>query len=225
MLSSCADRQKLKHQQSILQDSSENLKLTTTKDSVFSNNYSFYGDTVFPGHKNIIKFLLTQYDKDTCVPMTYEKKNLIEGFEGYKELGDINNDRQNDSVFILQPLNWCEYDDGQSYYFTDTTLPRLKSGSYCCHPSNFFKAADIDEDGINEVGFFYSSCASRYKSLQLYRLKNKEWQQIATADFDILTQDPDKVKFEDLVRKISKNKFQIKNFIEGKKYWDTVLLK
>lgn len=224
MLSSCADRQKVK-QQSELPAPQVDLKLTTTKDSFFSNNYSFYGDTVFPGHKSLIKFFIDQYNKDPCVPMTYEKKNLIEGFEGYKELGDINNDGKKDSVFILEPLNWCEYDDGQSYYFTDTTLPRLKSGSYCCHPSNFFKVSDIDEDGISEVGFFYSSCTSRYKSLQVFQLKNKEWQQIATADFDILTQAPDKVKFEDLVRKIAKNKFQIKNFIEGEKYWDTVLLK
>jgi hypothetical protein len=201
------------------------IRLTTTKDSVFSNDYSYYGDSMFRGQNDLLTFLIKKYDKDTCVPMVYEKKNLREGFEGFKNLGDINNDNNNDSVFVLQPLNWCEYDDGESYYFTDTTLPRLKSGSSCCHPTNFFKTADIDEDGICEVGFFYSTCVSRYKSLQVYRLKNSQWEQIATADFDVLTQDPEKVKLEDFVRKISKDKFQIKNFIEGKKYWDTISIK
>ena len=60
--------------------------------------------------------------------------------------------------------------------------------------------------------------------MRVYRLKNEQWEQIAIAEFDIMTQDPAKVQLETLVQKISKNRFQIKNFFEGKRYWDTVLV-
>jgi hypothetical protein len=199
--------------------------ISPTSDSVLSNSYSYYGDSLFRGHKELLTFIIKKYYRDSCAPIIQSKKDLKDFFEGFKNLGDVNGDKKNDSIFILPPLNYCEDAEGQSYYFTDTSLPRLLSGSNCCHPCNFFKVPDIDEDGICEVGFYYSSCTSRYKSLEIYSLKNNQWQQIAASAFDILTQAPDKVRFEDLVRKISRNKFQIKNFDEGKKYWDTVELK
>ena len=200
-------------------------KPTTTKDSVLSNDYSYYGDSILPEYKNLVAYLIKKYDVDTCAPMIYQKKNLKEIFEGLKNTGDINNDKKSDSVFVLNPLNWCEYDDGQAYYFTDTTLPRLKSGSYCSHPANFFRIQDIDEDGLCEVGFFYSSCVSRYKSIKVFRLKYNLWEEITVATFDILTQDPENVQLESLVKKISKNKFIVKSFIDDREYWDTVSIK
>lgn len=82
-----------------------------------------------------------------------------------------------------------------------------------------------DEDGICEVGFFYSACSSRYKSLRFYRLKDKKWEKIGASEFDILTQEPTEVKFSNLVRKISRNRFIAKNFYDGRKYWDTIIIK
>ncbi len=200
------------------------VQLTTSKDSVLSNDYSFFGDSLLSGYKELLFYLFKKYDKDSCIPQIYQKRSLREDFEGIKSIGDINNDGKTDSVFILNPLNRCEYDYGQSYYFTDTSLPRIISESYCCHSSNIFVAPDIDEDGIYEVGFYYSSCTGRYKALVLLRLKDKQWEQIATSTFDILTQDPEKIKFKGLVQKISKNQFSIKNFIDSKQYWDTISL-
>jgi len=219
-ITSCNEKQKNK----VKSISPRLINLTTTNDSILSNDFSYYTDSIFHIQNELIKYLIKKYDNDSCLPLVYGRKNLKEEFEGFKQLGDINNDNKNDSVFVLDPLNWCEYDDGQSYYFTDTSLPRVVSGSYCSRPANFFKAPDIDEDGICEVGFFFSSCVSRYKSLRVYRLKNEQWEQIAIAEFDIMTQDPAKVELETLVQKISKNRFQIKNFFEGKRYWDTVLV-
>jgi hypothetical protein len=227
LISSCTNRQinnqinKQTEKRSI-QEEIVYLKSVIPQDSISSTDPSFYGDSLFPGHKSLLTLLISKYDNDTCFPIIHNKKELREKFEGYKILGDINNDKINDSVFVLPPLNWCGYNDGDSYYFTDTSLPRLNSGSECSHPTNSFKAPDIDEDGVCEVGFFYSSCASRYKSLQLYTLKNHQWKQIAESEFDVLTQDPDKVKFEDLVHKISLNKFRIRNFYDKQTYWDTM---
>ncbi|WP_314511884.1 hypothetical protein [Xanthocytophaga agilis] len=198
------------------------VKISPGIDSVLSTNHSFYGDSLFPEHANLIRFWIKQYHHNRCVPITYAKHMLRESFEGYKNLGDVNNDKKNDTIFILPPLDVCE--NGQSYYFTDTKLPRLETESVCCHPGNFFKGPDIDEDGICEVGFFYSSCASRYKSVHLFRLKDNQWEKIAASEFDLFTQNPSKVKFETLVRKLAKNKFQMRNFLDGNKYWETTLL-
>jgi hypothetical protein len=120
-------------------------------------------------------------------------------------------------------FNYC--DDGESYCFFDKTLPRLSTDSYCCQPGNLFVIDDIDEDGIREIGIYYSSCSGRYKSLRIYSLKQNNWKEIGTSDFDILTQDPTQVNFRNLVRKISKKKFKICNFIEGQTKWETITMK
>jgi hypothetical protein len=223
--SSCIQHTQQGDEKALYEDYKDLKQPIISPDSVYSNDFVFYGDTLFPGHGPLMSFLMQRYIPDTCGVLQYHKQSLRDGFEGYKLIGDVNNDQRVDCVFVLPPLNSCEQEVGQSYYFTDATLPRLLSGSFCCHPSNFFKTADIDEDGICEVGFFYSSCASRYKSLRLFRLHQGEWQQIAIAGFDILTQDPEKVKFEELVRKTGKNSFQIRNYMEGKSYWEMVRLK
>jgi len=194
-------------------------------DSVWSNDYQFYADSVLKISQELIQFLIVKYDNDTCFPQKFEKKNLKEAFEGFRNIGDINNDKEEDSVFVLPPLNWCEDDLGKSFYFTDTTIPRIPSGTYSCTPSFFFVIPDIDEDGINEVGFYFTSGTSRYKSIKLYKLVKGQWDSIASRVFDMLTADPKEVKFEDLVVKLSKNKFCIKNFMDGQTYWDTINLK
>lgn len=184
-----------------------------------TDDYVYLSDSVFHGYKELLKYQIEKYKNDTCTPNIIEKESLND-FEGFKSVGDINNDGKSDSVFVLDALDWCA--ESQSYYFTDTSLPRITNSSNCCHPYNVFKAPDIDEDGICEIGVYYSSCASRYKSVILYSLKGNEWIEIGVSSFDILTQDPEKVKLETLVKKISRNKFKMKNFMEGDKYWETI---
>lgn len=192
-------------------------------DSIYSSDYLYYADSIIKGHKPILCSYFRKYNNDTCFPIVYGKKQIKEGFKGFKSLGDLNNDFKDDSVFILEAINTC--DNGQSYYFTDTLMPRIMPDSYCCGLSSIFKLQDINEDGISEIGIYHSSCASRYKSVIIYSLMDKNWKKIAVADFDTFTQDPSKVKFENIVRKISKNKFEVKNFIEGKIFWKTHVMK
>lgn len=116
----------------------------------------------------------------------------------------MNSDKIADTVFVVPPFNYC--DDGDSYVFFDTTLPRLYTDSYCCHPDNLFSIGDINEDGINEICIFYSSCSSRFKSLIAYTLTHNKWKQIGRSLFDIGIMKPDKEK---RVRKISTGKFEM----------------
>ena len=135
---------------------------------------------------------------------------MLSGFEGIKNIGDINGDKISDTVFVVPPFNFC--DEGYSYSFFDTTLPRLFTDSYCCNPDNLFSIGDIDEDGVSEICIFYSSCVSRFKSLIAYTLKNKQWKQIGMCTFDINFMKPDKEK---RVRKISKDKFEMLEIIDN----------
>jgi hypothetical protein len=105
------------------------------------------------------------------------------------------------------------------HYFLDKKIPRLQTDSYCAYAENLFSVADIDEDGLNEVGIYYSGCAGRYKSLIIYTLKKGKWKEIGHSIFDILTQDPTEVVYQELVKKTSKNRFKILNFENDKKYW------
>ena len=164
----------------------------------------FIGDSLLNGKKSVLVKYLDKYQSDTCGIIVYEKPALDSRFEGLKNIGDINHNKINDTVFVLPPFNYC--DDGYSYVFFDTTLPRLLTDSYCCHPDNLFSIGDIDENGISEICLFYSSCTSRFKSLIAYSLKGNQWQQIGRCTFDINVMTPAKEK---RVRKISKGKFEM----------------
>jgi hypothetical protein len=190
---------------------------------VLKSNLDFFADSLLPGSKAIIQCYIKRYQPDTCVTLTYENSSLKEGFEGVAAVRKIDGGNGRDSVFVVPPFNYC--DDGDSYCFKDMKLPRLHTDSYCCHPSNLFVVEDIDEDGIKEIGIFYSSCASRFKGLRVYSLKGGEWKQIGDATFDIFTKDPGKVKLSSLVRKVGKGKFKICNFNEGKTTWETITIK
>ncbi len=180
------------------------------------NNISFIGDTLLKGKKRLLENYLSRYQTDTCGIIIYQDTVLKSEFEGFKNLGDINNDKKNDTVFVIPTFNYC--DDGNSYVFFDTTLPRLYTDSYCCHPDNLFSIGDIDEDGINEICIFYSSCTSRFKSLIAYSLKANKWKQIGRSLFDVGFMKPDKEK---RVRKISKGEFEmlsIESIMQGGKF-------
>jgi hypothetical protein len=188
----------------------------TDINKVKSTDFVFLSDSVLQGHKAILKYYFTKYGSDTICgyyPQFYEKKDLKEGFEGLHYIGNIKNNGIKDSVFVLQPISFCKREeeedfDGQAYYFTDTTLPRLQTDSYCCHPSSLFLVGDIDEDGVSEIGEYYSSCASHYKSLCVYSLKNKKWQQIGHCVYDLYYMDIGK-PYSYFVRKVSRNKFKM----------------
>ena len=203
------------------------------KNKVSSLDYSFFSDSILHGHKEELKYYFKKYGSDsTCSSFWhfYDKEEIRSEFEGLAYIGDINHNAIKDSVFVLEPLNYCKHDgekdfDGEAYYFTDTTLPRLQTGSSCCHPSNLFLVGDINEDGISEIGQFFSSCASHYKSLYVYSLKNGKWNQVGHSCFDLFYMDVNK-PLSSWVKKTSKNKFemlQITDLTEkskiGKKDW------
>ncbi len=140
-----------------------------------------------------------------------------DSFEASVNLGDLNNDKKNENVFLLPMLNYGE--EGDAFYFYDTIFPRLETNSLCAHRENIFLLEDINEDGIKEIGLYYSACSSRYKSIQVYSLIKNEWQQIGSSVFDILTKEPNPKEFKTFVKKLSKNKFKMKNFEDEKTYW------
>lgn len=200
------------------------------ENEISSNNYNFFADSVLHGHKEVLKYYFKKYIPDSCNHLHLEKKGIVNNFEGLESIGDINHDHIQDSVFVLEPISYCKFEDekdfeGDAYYFTDTTLPRLQTSSECCHPKNIFNIGDIDEDGVSEIGQFFSSCASRYKSLYVYSLKKGKWKEVGHSGFDLFYMDVDK-PFSHWVRKTGKNKFEMlqitdlteKNRI-GKKDW------
>lgn len=183
------------------------------KDSLrqkLNENLHFIGDSLLAGKTFLLKKYIEKYQPDTCVLISYQDSTLRSEFEGIKNIGDINGDKISDTVFVVPPFNFC--DEGYSYSFFDTTLPRLFTDSYCCNPDNLFSIGDIDEDGISEICIFNSSCVSRFKSLIAYSLKNKQWKQIGRCTFDIDFMKPAKEK---RVRKISKDKFEMLEIVDN----------
>ena len=176
-----------------------------SKDSAFTNDYNFIADSLLHGHKDLVKYYIHKYAPD-CRPNVFAKAGLKDDFEGLRKIANLKHHNIRDSVFVLYPISLCE--DGQSYYFTDTALPRLQTDSYCCHPDNIFSVGDIDEDGIAEIGQYYSSCTSHYKSLYVYTLKNKAWKQVGHSVFDQHFMKYD-VPFASYVRKTAKGKFEM----------------
>lgn len=189
------------------------------KDSLqqkLNENLHFIGDSLLNGKTFLLKKYIENYQPDSCVIIAYEDTTLRLEFEGVKNIDDINGDKISDTVFVIPPFNFC--DDGYSYSFFDPTLPRLFTGSYCCHPDNLFSIGDIDEDGISEICIFYSSCTSRFKSLIVYSLRDRQWTQIGRCTFDIGFMKPDKEK---RVRKINRGKFEMLEIVdkEENKEW------
>jgi hypothetical protein len=182
----------------------------------------FFKDSILKGADGVIDNYFETYRTDTCEVYSLTPASLREDFEGVRAIKGIRVTKSTDTVFVVPRISWCE---GNSYCFFDKTLPRLQTDSECCHPSKVFVVDDIDEDGVREIGIWYSSCTSRFKSLLIYTLKKNTWQEIASSDFDILTQDPSKVVYSNLVKKIKKGKFKICNFLEGDTYWTTITMK
>ena len=185
------------------------IKKGTSKDSILSNDIQFINDFILKGK---FKLDISKYElenaKNKCYPIRIEKKIFDEFYnEGFENLGDLNGDKKDDSVFVLHALNYCE--NGDSYYFTDNKIPRIPTESNCCHPKSIFSIGDIDEDGGNEIAEYYSSCASNFKSINIWTLKEKKWKFIVKFGF-FYNNGKYKVleDFHKLHKKISKNKFR-----------------
>jgi hypothetical protein len=189
------------------QTAASTLTKAVNKDSLqnrLNDNIHFIADSLLNNKDFLLKSYIAKYQTDTCGIIIYEDTSLKSGFEGVKNIGDINGNKIADTVFVMPPFNYC--DDGYSYSFFDTSLPRLYTDSYCCHPDNLFSIGDIDEDGTSEICIFYSSCVSRFKSLIAYSLKDGKWTQVGRCTFDINIMKPVKEK---RVRKMSKGKFEM----------------
>lgn len=185
--------------------------------------------------KGKFKLDISKYEldnpKNNCYPIKLSKKTIHEFYnQGFNQLGDLNGDKKIDSVFVLHSLSYCE--NGDSYYFTDNTVPRIQTESNCCHPESIFSIGDIDEDGGNEIGQYYSSCASAFKSINIWTLKNNKWKQIATFAFFYNNGKYEAFKdFHKLYKKTAKGKFKFLEISdmrangEAVMEWKTVIMK
>jgi hypothetical protein len=160
----------------------------TSNDSAYTNDYQFIGDSILPGLKQVIQFYTIKYPVKGCLPLIWSKNDMRNAIEPPLLLGNI---RKNvpSYVFVLPPFADCGQgsyfpDNGKSYYFSDTSLPKMSADVFCTHPSNIFLVGDIDEDGISEIGEYYSSCSSHYKSLRVWTLRHNSWLQVGSAVFD-----------------------------------------
>lgn len=207
------------------------IKDSTTIDSVLSNDIDFINDSLLKG-----KFALDlsryeiEHKKNECYPMRLSKKTVYEYDEGFHTIGDLNADGKAESVFVLNALNYCE--EGDSYYFTDNKIPRLLTNSECCHPQSIFSIGDIDEDGSDEIAEYYSSCASRYKSINIWTLKEHRWKHLERFSFMVDNGKYEPFKdFHKLYKKIGKNKFMFLEVSDMKAdgelitEWKTVTMK
>ncbi|AXO80992.1 hypothetical protein DZC78_11555 [Olleya aquimaris] len=140
-----------------------------------------------------------------------------------KYLGDINKDGLNDSILIIPELYITKdksYENGASVIFTDNQIPRIKVDVSCLETEYIFRAFDIDDDGIAELGKYYTSCASRFKTLELISLKNNNWNILGQVLFDTWYENP---IIEERIRKIGQNKFQMREITEEIDIWKTFI--
>jgi hypothetical protein len=172
-------------------------------------NLRQFADSLPPYYARIARFYFNKYTVDSCGTSMYDGSYWAECFRSIRRIDDLNGNGKYDSVFILQQSSFatvCE--DGQSYYFLDTTLPRLETGSECCDPQNMFEVGDLDEDGLKEIGIYYSSCASHYKLLRVYSLKDRDWKLAGECVYDLYYNDYES-DYRRFVRKTGKGKFEM----------------
>lgn len=188
---------------------STSIKKETPPEKCILTDSEFVQNEILDGK---FTFNINNYDIDTflnwiCYPIVYDKSKILNNFEKPLMVGDINNDDIDDWVFVLPRVNHCE--EGDAYYFSSPEIPRLKTDSQCCHPRSIFPLGDIDGDGGIEIGEYYSSCASRFKSISLWTLKNGKWLLINNISFTLNDEFKAFDDFEKLVRKKPNGKHEI----------------
>jgi hypothetical protein len=173
-------------------------------DSVLSNDVRFINQELLKGRFELNLKPYDTFSRSGCKPELLNRRETIANFEGFHNVGDIDGDKKVDYVFVLSPINRCE--EGQSYYFSNSAIPRIETESHCCHPESVFSVGDIDEDGRNELGEYYSSCASRYKAITIWSFKAGRWKEIKS--FSYVLNDSYKVfkDFHKMFKKSAKGK-------------------
>lgn len=158
-------------------------------------------------HKNVRHYLA---DTSNIILMK-QMFEQIEEFRKFQVYGDINGDKQIDSAFLVPELQHTlrdGYEDGVTVIFSDVKIPPIKVNQMCVQFQNFFAVGDIDEDGWLEIGQYYSSCASRYKSLILLKCtpNHEEWVGVESCTYDTFYDDP---PWQQRIRKLGKNQFEM----------------
>jgi hypothetical protein len=64
----------------------------------------------------------------------------------------------------------------------------------------------VDEDGISELGEYYSSCASRYKAMTIWSLKSGQWKEIKSFSYVLNDEYRLFIDFRKLFKKVAKGK-------------------
>lgn len=158
-------------------------------------------------HKNVRHYLA---DTSNIILMK-QMFEQIEEFRKFQVYGDINGDKQLDSAFLVPELQHTlrdGYEDGVTVIFSDPKIPYIKVNQMCVQFQNFSPIGDIDEDGWLEMLQYYSSCASRYKSLILLKCtpNRKEWAEVESCTYDTYYDDP---PWQQRIRKLRKNQFEM----------------
>ena len=158
-----------------------------------------------------IHYRIKESLKDTSIiVLTSYLKNEIENYNKLKSIGDINDDGVIDSILVIPELyidKHGSHDNGASIIFTDKNIPRIRVNVSCVDIDFFFPVDDIDEDGLTELGQYYTSCASRFKGLRLITLKDNKWKIKEQVIFDILFESPKK---EERIIKTGLNTFKMR---------------
>ena len=148
-------------------------------------------------------------DSNLLVLLEYLTDNL-DTFKKVKIVGDVNGDSRIDSVQLMPELMYSHdygYEDGIAFVFSDPVIPRIKINTLCANLECLFSIGDIDEDGWVEFGLYYSSCASRYKTLILLRCDKKStWKEVEYCAYDTYFPEP---HFSTRIRKIKKNQYEM----------------
>lgn len=168
------------------------------------NNLDYINRNLLKVSPRLLLDQVKKYIPDSCLIQLYPDSALDDELLQPKMVGDIKHKGTNTQVFTLPSFSYC--DDGRSYYFTDTSLPRLYLDTYCSVPADMFNIGDIDEDGIDEICVYHTTCVSRFKSLRAFSLKQNKWSKIGQVTFDIKFKQPVK---ERRVRKLSQGSFEM----------------
>jgi hypothetical protein len=104
------------------------------------------------------------------------------------------------------------YENGTSIIFSDPSIPRIRVDQECLDLDYVFVTADIDEDKHLELGKYYTSCASRFKKIDLLSLKDNQWTSYGAVTFDKWFEDPPK---EQRIRKVDKGRFEMREVTDS----------
>lgn len=168
-------------------------------------------------HKRIKECLMDT----SIVVLTSTLVDDLERYSKIKSLGDINNDGVYDSIIVIPELFIDEegaIENGASAIFTNNEIPRIRVDVPCLEVDYFFPVDDINNDGLTELGKYYSSCASRFKGLELISLEQNEWKRKGQVTFDVFFDQPEKEK---RIEKTGPNKFRMRKITSG--YADSII--